>query len=156
MDVPLPHFSSFRRSRDWEINVLGSGCAVNTLDLDQAGARVGDVTRALVAQVTSPMVIVVSPNCSRWSVGVAQAVEGFRKSRGNARFETRRSGSRWNGKGARSALRHLSYALSLFPLGVRCDFEVRDRNDLLDVYCRKVSTISRQYRKVQQRGNSHL
>lgn len=32
---------------------VGSGCAINTLDLDQAGARVGDVTRALVAQVTS-------------------------------------------------------------------------------------------------------
>lgn len=39
---------------------VGSVCAVNTLDLDQAGARVGDVTRALVAQVTSPMIISVS------------------------------------------------------------------------------------------------
>lgn len=45
------HYSRSRK------NVLGSGCAINTLDLDQAGARVGDVTRALVAQVTSPMMI---------------------------------------------------------------------------------------------------
>jgi hypothetical protein len=36
-----------------EVEVGGVG-VVNTLDLDQAGSRAGGVTRALVAQVTSP------------------------------------------------------------------------------------------------------
>lgn len=35
-------------------NILGGLGVVNTLDLNQAGARVGGVTRALVAHVTSP------------------------------------------------------------------------------------------------------
>lgn len=32
---------------------VGGGGVVNALNLDQAGARVGDMARALVAQVTS-------------------------------------------------------------------------------------------------------
>lgn len=36
------------------VDVLGGVGVVNTLDLDQAGSRAGGVTRALVAQVTSP------------------------------------------------------------------------------------------------------
>jgi len=54
ISILKPSKTQYSRSRK---NVLGSGCAINTLDLDQAGARVGDVTRALVAQVTSPMII---------------------------------------------------------------------------------------------------
>lgn len=34
--------------------LLGAVGVLNTLDLDQAGARVGNMARALVAQVTSP------------------------------------------------------------------------------------------------------
>ena len=41
----IPHLS---------VDVLGGVGVVNTLDLDQAGSRAGGVTRALVAQVTSP------------------------------------------------------------------------------------------------------
>jgi hypothetical protein len=36
-------------------DLLGSRGVINTLDLDQAGARAGDMARALVAQVTSPI-----------------------------------------------------------------------------------------------------
>lgn len=36
------------------VDILGGVGVINTLDLDQAGARAGGVTRALVAQVTSP------------------------------------------------------------------------------------------------------
>lgn len=43
---------------DWEhsshVDVLGGVGVINTLNLDQAGSRAGGVTRALVAQVTSP------------------------------------------------------------------------------------------------------
>lgn len=35
-------------------NLLGRGSVVNALDLHQAGARVGDMARALVAQVATP------------------------------------------------------------------------------------------------------
>lgn len=38
-------------------NILGGVGVVNTLDLDQAGGRASGVARALVAQVTSPIVI---------------------------------------------------------------------------------------------------
>ena len=43
-----------------EFDVLGTLDVVNALNLDQASARVSDVTRALVAQVTSPKFKLVS------------------------------------------------------------------------------------------------
>lgn len=54
---------------DWEhsshVDILGGVGVINTLNLDQAGSRAGGVTRALVAQVTSPKPISSVQNSHR-------------------------------------------------------------------------------------------
>lgn len=92
----------------------------------------GDVTRALVAQVTSPMVVSVSQRSVSFGSGAKQSGD----------FEEERVSRRDEAILVKAKKAPISPIPSLcIPSPSPLPFGIRDRNYLLDVYCQKVSTI---------------